>query len=263
MKSIFVKKEVFFMDIALPEYANAYNGYILMKFTSKLEYQQNFLDGKLFCNELDWFAKCENLGQGDPNEGSSLVENIRNPNYQSLNLKLINGDVFIVQSDYSKNPESYKRSTIYNYSSAENRKVKIICFYTSFINYKNYTIHNFPQNITTMFGNYGVLILDRIEFFNRLSNAFKSKPEYNPAIMGFVNYVDLQPGINEWNPFKKEAAIFGYQNEFRIAFKSDCPGPITLDLGSIRDIAIPLLAKDVNEIHFQDGKLQYPLYKMI
>ena len=72
------------MDFALPEYASSYNDYMLMKFTAKPKYQQDFLDGKLFFNELDWFAQCENPGQGDYNEGSSLVENIRNPNYQSL-----------------------------------------------------------------------------------------------------------------------------------------------------------------------------------
>ncbi len=54
---------------------------------------------------------------------------------------------------------------------------------------------------------------------------------------------------------------FGYQNEFRIAFKVDNPGAITLDIGSIRDIAVPILAEDVDKIHFQDGKLNYPIYQ--
>lgn len=247
------------MDFALPEYASSYNDYMLMKFTAKPKYQQDFLDGKLFFNELDWFAQCENPGQGDYNEGSSLVENIRNPNYQSLNLEIINDEAVLVQRDYSKNPEAYKRSTVYNYSQAENRKMKIICFYASFFNSKSCTIQDFPQNMNTGFGNYCVLILDRFKFFDRLLKAFKSKPEYNFGNMGFVNYVDLQPGINEWDPFKKDAALFGYQNEFRVAFKSDRPGAITLELGSIRDIAVPLLAEDISEIHFQNGKLLYPV----
>lgn len=192
------------MDFALPEYASSYNDYMLMKFTAKPKYQQDFLDGKLFFNELDWFAQCENPGQGDYNEGSSLVENIRNPNYQSLNLEIINDEAVLVQRDYSKNPEAYKRSTVYNYSQAENRKMKIICFYASFFNSKSCTIQDFPQNMNTEFGNYCVLILDRFKFFDRLLKAFKSKPEYNFGNMGFVNYVDLQPGINEWDRHQQQ-----------------------------------------------------------
>lgn len=47
----------------------------------------------------------------------------------------------------------------------------------------------------------------------------------------------------------------------RIAFKTDIPGAISLDIGSIRDIAVPVLAEDVDKIHFRDGKLNYPIYQ--
>ena len=76
----------------LARYAESYDGYILMKFTSKVQYQQDFLDGRLYFNELDWFAKCENRGQGDRNEGASLVENYSNTDYQSLNIEVIDGE---------------------------------------------------------------------------------------------------------------------------------------------------------------------------
>ena len=249
------------MDIALPKYADSYNGYFLMKFTPKFQRQQDILNGKLYFNEIDWFAKCENPGQGDLTEGTSLVENYSDPNYQSLNIELFDGKAFLVQRDYSQNPEEYKPSTVHYYSAAENRKVKIICFYTSFIDVEKSLIQDFPSNMKDEFGNYGVMILNRAEFFDRISRAFVAKPEYYSGYMGFVDYVDMQPGINEWNPFKKDVTRFGYQNEFRIAFKADNPGAITLDIGSIRDIAVPILAEDVDKIHFRDGKLNYPIYQ--
>ena len=139
--------------------------------------------------------------------------------------------------------------------------MKIICFYTSFIDVEKSLIQEFPSNMKEEFGNYGVMILNRAEFFDRISRAFVAKPEYYSCYMGFVDYVDMQPGINEWNPFKKDVTRFGYQNEFRIAFKADNPGATTLDIGSIRDIAVPILAEDVDKIHFRDGELNYPIYQ--
>mgnify|MGYP007002430185 CR=1 FL=1 len=248
------------MDVRLPRYAESYDGYILMKFTSKVQYQQDFLDGRLYFNELDWFAKCENRGQGDRNEGASLVENYSNTDYQSLNIEVIDGEVLLVQRDYSKAPEAYKPSTVHFFSSAENRKVKIICLYTSFLDVKNATVQDFPPNMKDEFGNYGILILNRFELFNRLAKAIAEKADCSSGLMGFVNYVELEPGINEWHPFKKEKMRFGYQNEFRVAFKSDRQGAVILDIGSVRDIAVPVLAEDVDKICIKDGKLKYPLY---
>lgn len=245
------------MDVAIPKYANLYDGYLLMKFTSSLKFQQDFLDGKLFFNELSYFANCEKIGQGDPKEGYSLIENISNPSFQSMNIEVINGQPLLIIRDYSKIPEKYTPSTVYNYSAAENRKVKIICFYTLFVNLENCIIQNLSSRLLNEFGNYAILILDRKEFFKRLSNAFKRNPDYNCCTMGFVNYTDLQQGINEWNPFKKEKTLYSYQNEFRIAFKSNISGPITLELGSLRDIAVPLSAESIYKIHFEDGNLLY------
>ncbi len=185
------------MDIALPKYADSYNNYFFMKFTSKFQRQQDILNGKLYFNEIDWFAKCENPGQGDLAEGKSLVENYSNPNYQSLNIELFNGKAFLVQRDYSQNPKEYKPSTVHYYSAAENRKVKIICFYTSFIDVEKSLIQEFPSNMKEEFGNYGVMILNRAEFFDRISRAFVAKPEYYSSYMGFVDYVDMQTSLDK------------------------------------------------------------------
>ena len=38
------------IDIGMGDWIKDYNGYLLMKITSKYRYQQRFLDGKLFFN---------------------------------------------------------------------------------------------------------------------------------------------------------------------------------------------------------------------
>lgn len=42
------------IDIGMGDWIKDYNGYLLMKFTSKYRYQQRFLDGKLFFNTSDF-----------------------------------------------------------------------------------------------------------------------------------------------------------------------------------------------------------------
>ena len=89
-------------------------------------YQQNFLDGKLFFNTSDYFAKCEEDGRGDCNEGSTFILDPNNQGLVSANLEVIDGKCMIVVRDYSENPDAYKPSTIFDYSEAKNRNRKII-----------------------------------------------------------------------------------------------------------------------------------------
>ena len=45
------------MDIGIHEkYRGKYDGYMLLKFTSCYEFQQDFLEGKLFFNTADFFC---------------------------------------------------------------------------------------------------------------------------------------------------------------------------------------------------------------
>ena len=79
--------------------------------------------------------------------------------------------------------------------------------------------------------------------------------------MGFLEYIPQtkQQGLIDWNPFLKKEK-FSYQNEFRATFVSDDDKPTKIELGrSLRDIAVPIMMKDVKEIHFENGKLLYPI----
>lgn len=250
------------IDIGMGEWISDYDGYLLMKFTGKYEYQQEFLDGKLFFNTADWFANCEDVGRGDSNEGNTFIINHSNPGLVSANLEMINGQAMIVVRDYTNNPEEYKKGTAWSYSAASNRFRKIISFYTTYVNLDKKTISPFPDNMSDEFGEYGILILDRSEFFYRVSEAFKNMKNCKEAKMGFVEYSEIGTGLNDWHPFRKDIDKFGYQNEFRITYVDDTQNSFKLDLGkSLRDIAVPIMAEDVNEIHFEGDNLMYPTYR--
>ena len=114
------------IDIGLGEWCTDYDGYMLMKFTRAYEFQQCFLDGRLFFNTADFFSKCDDKGRGDVNEGKTFVINPQNPGLVSVNLESVNGRYMIVERDYADNPSKFKPNTIWSYSSAINRNRKIL-----------------------------------------------------------------------------------------------------------------------------------------
>ena len=251
------------MDVSMHHDKKDYDGYMLMKFWEKEEYQQEFLDGKLFFNTADYFAKCDQNGRGDHNEGNTFVIDYENPNYVAANLEKVGDTYAIVVRDYSNNPTEFKRGTIWDYSAAINRNRKIISFYTMFVNIEQQLIASFDPKMKEEFGEFGILILNRQEFFERVYNALKKNDEYANIGVGFIEYQtkEKQQGITDWNPFIKKDD-FDYQNELRVTFTSNTDKPVKIDLGcSLKDIVVPIYSKDLNQINFNEGKLLYPIYR--
>lgn len=252
------------MDIGmLEEMKEKYDGYMLMKFTSSYQFQQDFLDGKLFFNTSDYFAMCDNEGQGDPDEGNTFVISLTNTNLVAANLEEVNGKMAIVVRDYSNNPERYKPGTVWNLSASENRYRKMICLYTMYVNIESNDVAPFPPKMGKEFGEYGILILDRQQFFERISGSIRKEENIKKAQMGFVEYLQENEvkGLIDWHPLLKMPK-FKYQNEFRISFVSDTTVPLKLELErDLRDIAVPIMAKDVGEIFMKENVLHYPIYK--
>lgn len=245
------------------DFENAdYNGYSLMKFVKKEDYLEEFLSGTLYFNTSDFFSKCDEQGRGDWNEGNDLVFNTMDPGLQSMRHVFVDGKLAIALYDYSDHPEDYKPSTVFDYSFAENRNRKLISFYTIYANTDDNVIKPFPDNIEKEFGEYCVLLTDCREFCKRVRETLKTFPEFKDIRMGFVQYIDMKQGINRWDPFKKEKAKFEYQNEFRITFISSDDQPVKLNLSKpLNDIAVPVLARDLERMKVEKGHLLYPLYK--
>jgi len=169
----------------------------------------------------------------------------------------------IVVRDYSGNPEEYKRGTIWDYSSAINRDRKVLSLYTAYVDLAGKKVAPFSENMKAEFGEFGILILNRQVFFQRVHKALVENNFLKESYMGFVEYLPEveQNGLIDWHPFVKKDR-FKYQNEFRITFVSDNADPVMLDLGcSLRDIAVAINADDLKDIHFDDENLLYPVYE--
>ena len=188
------------MDVGLLKEIKDYDGYMLMKFTPTYKFQQDFLDGKLYFNTSDFFSKCDDKGRGDHDEGNTFIVDYENPSFVSANLEKVGNKYAIVVRDYSKNPEEYKEGSIYEYSAAINRYRKVLSLYTMYVDLCNCKRSPFSKNMKKEFGEYGILILKRQEFFKRVCKALSSHKTFQHIQMGFVKYLSTkeQHGLIDW-----------------------------------------------------------------
>ena len=191
------------MDVRLPPSINTFDGYMLMKFTKSEKYRQEFLDGILYFNPSDYFARCDDKGRGDSDEGMSFIINPERPESIAANLEKVEDTYMIVVRDYSNNPTEYVKGTIWNYSSAQNRKRKLLSLYTVYIDTINKRVSSFSDKMRSEFGKYGILILNRQEFFRRVIKALDMNGHFYNKCMGFVEYLPDEElkGIVDWHPF--------------------------------------------------------------
>ena len=96
-----------------------------------------------------------------------------------------------------------------------------------------------PKRCFHEFGQYAVVITDVKQFLDRVQDAAKRKgypSEFRP-----VKYYD--PSTFHGHMTDIEAVFskpqnFDYQKEFRIAFKTNQPGPLILNVGDLHDISV-------------------------
>ena len=251
------------LEQLLPYYKEGYDGFLMMKYMSQYKYQQEFLDGKLFFNTSDYFSKTDKKGQGDETENLAWQINNASHEYYAANLVMKNGIPIIEIKNYSVEPKDYRESTISSYSPAEYRKRKLISFYTIYTDSIRNRIDPFSEKMEQEFGEYGVLIIDTIEFYRRVINGLLCTPEtVDLPQLGYVYYLkpDKEKGLIEYSPFIKTSS-FSYQNEFRITFVGDDESEKKIDIGaSLRDIAFPVYKEDYKEFYMEKGLFNYPLY---
>lgn len=213
-----------------------------MKFFSTEEYRNEFLNGVIYFNTVDNFARNSEKGRGDNTEGKTFVINIENPDMMSANLEQHNGEWFVIVRDYKNNPEQYKKGTVWDYSAAINRFRKICSLYMLRVDIENNQVEPISNKMTEEFGRYGIIVLNQELFLKRIEDYFKQNKEYVGFDMGKVVYLPQceNAGLVDYTLFLKRSE-YEYQNEFRITFVGKQEIPIKINLGeSLRDIVVPI-----------------------
>lgn len=206
--------------------------YALIKF-GKEKYIKSFQNGILYMNPLSYFKGIEeqDRSRGDKNEG---LHRYIQPEFANIKI----GDHVIDNNDITK-PVEIRRD--------KEQGANLFCMHA--IDFKRLKNNEFKLKLKREmheFGDTGLIVLDCLEFFNRINTAIflKNKKLYNKAIepLGdrLVEYVDKKTYSGRMGLFKK-FEDYNYQNEFRIALDVpesllDTNDVFKLNIGDISDI---------------------------
>lgn len=208
------------------------NLFALLKF-GKVEHLKNLQEnGTLFLNSIQALRK-ENDFRNDTYEGASKVAS-HPQGTATVTAKFADG---------TEIPINY-----INLSYVEKREFVLgnICSFYS-ISSKDFENGEFIPVDKRMqeFGTHAILITDIKEFFNRVEN--KILEMKCNCYHGHVRYFDETSFIGDISLFQKRSR-YQYQNEYRIYVDSKKEIPITLELGSLKDISVIGLADKIHEL---------------
>lgn len=237
--------KMLYFNSKYPTYAkDIYNGFILIKFVPTIDRLNNFLDGRMYMNGPNSFHD-EMMGEArnDNMEGATIcVNGSTSTSFPKVEFHQKDGDIYTIIRELKEKPENYIEPHFILWPNEPKRK-NIFCMYTLWLNSFQRKFCEINVDMIKKFGNYGVLINNQNEFFNRVGTALLKYPEIHKAECGFIEYIpeDNSKGIIDLNPFIKFSKGYRDQNEFRFCFDKGREGVLDFKLDStIRDIATPI-----------------------
>ena len=227
--------------------------FFLVKIFEQEEHAHDFMDGAIFANRLSHFKKLEgDEGRRDEYEGAIM------PQREGfiMTLKATNQDtgevdeITITEDDLAAPviiaPEWFDH-------------INVFCMYAGHSgNFQQVSADNLldlkkqvqlPEDCTKL-GEHAVVITNSKEFFRRVKVA--ADRERYGIIGQLVKYYDpndgTPPARSEIESIFTKQDQYAYQKEFRIAINTRTLGtdPITLNIGSISDIALRLKTYNIN-----------------
>lgn len=216
---------------------------------SKTEYAQDFLKGNLRFMPLNYYTDLEGDSREDRYEGVSLLHQPHLSEFEINGIKLDSDNLAgpILVRHNKDNAHIFCMSAFYNKDTTKSFKTE-----KEFLN----NISKPCKFKLLTFGNITVLIINIIEFFNRVDNAVKkNKLCYKRKLVKYVS-------LNEFHGKIKEPGFIkdlNYENEseFRFALKDLPNEPFILSIGDISDIATILETNEMDKfsVSFKDEKL--------
>lgn len=220
--------------------------YLLSKIFKEKRYMDDFLDGNLYMNCLGFFKKVE-VTENTQFDSKEAIKSYLQPDDLKIEIKF--GDQII-------NLDKKDLAGPLIIQDHEFNNLKIICFYSPFIDYSDLVGSQKKLKITDKmkkdFGEHVIVIKDFTAFSNRLENAVKNNRNINTCIHQTVDYFpDSFHGVfnDEEIPFKKHDA-FSFQQESRIVVRTEQHDeePLILNIGDLRDICLSFTVEQFNQI---------------
>ena len=191
---------------------------VFIKFGSEMNMLDLIDNGTIYMNSIQKFRQTEdNYLRGDSYEGISKLWNFPSGSFE------------IPTINYKGNYE--------HFHLAERYETVFGNLYSLYSISSNWVEDPEEFQVDTKvieFGSHGVMIKNLSEFFRRMRSKLKSTG--HKFHYGFVEYYDKNAYNGEAHVFHKPSE-FAYQREFRFFLQRNEITPLSLSIGSIRDIA--------------------------
>lgn len=238
-----------------------YRIFCFVKFFEQEEWADDFMQGKLYCNTLQYFRDREQAKdfRGDPFEGAaSLIQ----PDQAIIKLSF-NSDKI---KDFTLDPGDIVGPIIFH--STDDLEHNIFCLYAIYIDdsFEEFSddelsddelekrIVSVSEKLKLHQDCFGmgqhVVLIYAVEPFIEALKKFEKEKGLRLR-RGLVKYYDE---MTYHGNFKEEEAIFhkpqkySHQKEYRIAFRSPDKAPFTIDIGSIEMYAKKMTADDIRTL---------------
>lgn len=239
----------------------AYRIFCFVKFFEKEEWADDFMQGKLYCNTLQFFSELEQKedGRGDPYEGAAAL---LQPHGTVIKFSFNNDKM----KDFTLDPNDVVGPIVIH--SSENLAHNVYCLYAIYIDdsFEEFsddelTEEELAKRVASVsnklklhedcyrMGTHAVLIYAVEPFIEALK--LYEKNNNIRLRRGLVRYYDE---IVFNGDFKEQEAIFhkqkkfSHQKEYRIAFCSAAQSAFTIDIGSIENYAKKMPVNDIRQL---------------
>lgn len=196
--------------------------------------------GEMYMNTMSYFhTKVDDELRQDPDEGIVSIKQLKNGR---LNWKNPKTGQYEKLADITKGTAKERNSNI--------KFVNLFCMFTTLVDNSNsLQLSTLVDNrVWNDFGDSLLIITDHNEFFARIKRAAEERNIH--VKFGLVQYENFQTYEGDTGIFVKNEK-FSYQKEARFVALNNSPSQLTLTLGSLKDIAVLLDAKDTPKLSFE------------
>ena len=232
--------------------------FFLVKFFTKQKYAKEFIQGKVFANQLSAFKESDEddlTGRVDKYEGTTAL-------YQPDKINLeINGYEF--SSSDLAGPVRFQMNWL--------NRVNIVCFHAVHVRDELKLPNLSREGVAILrkellvpdkclsLGKYAVIIRNAAEFRKRMDAAIKArKCEFARKLVDYYSEESFHGEFEGLKAVFSKQDDYEFQREYRYAVWNESPSahPMIINIGDISDITLEMASHEINGEKFLGGNIE-------
>lgn len=228
--------------------------FLMVKVCGKEHHRDAFLEGHLHMNTLSYFRKYEESATGNIGDRHEATVALLQPGQSTITL--VHDD--LPGGEYTIPAEDLAGPSVIQHNAHD--PMNVLCLYAAHErglspsleeDFEAFVMAQMMRPEVDGLGEYAALIFDTKAFQQRVLDAIRAGNFR--AVAGLVDYYDpatFNGTFDHVQAVLKKRAEFAHQREYRFAVERDVleEKPFTLDVGSLRDIALSCRVSEVNQL---------------